>query len=161
MSIQFFSSGHPFSPSGPPLATPWPRELQNLGLVPGSSTACTSCHTPIDGLGLGLENFDAIGAYRTQYSWGDAVGAGGTFTDGSSFVGLLGLADKLAQDPRAVDCMARKALTYALGRQLGTADDAYVSQLRDTWIAGGESLPALLDEVVHNDTFRMRRGEGP
>jgi hypothetical protein len=85
----------------------------------------------------------------------------GVIFNGILFNSLTGLADELPQDPRVVDCMARKALVYALGRSLVSADDAYVARLRDTWDDGGQSLPALLGAVTQNGGFLMRRGEAP
>jgi len=96
-----------------------------------------------------------------QYSGGGAIDPSGVIPDGIAYSGELDLADKLAQDPRAAECITRKALSYALGRSLGATDDSYVAALRDAWIAAGESLPSLLGGIARNDTFRLRRGEGP
>ncbi len=148
----------PDDPSQPPQGTVPPRQrLQPTDNTPG----CGVCHQRIDPLGFGLENFDAIGAYRSQYPSGDAIDPSGVIPNGIAFGGLLDLADKLAQDPRVLDCIVRKTLVYALGRSLGVTDDGYVTPLRDAWSAGGPSLPALLLGVVRNDTFRLRRGEAP
>jgi hypothetical protein len=140
-----------------PDTTPPRQRLQPIDSTP----ACGACHQRIDPLGFGLENFDAIGAYRSQYPAGNAIDPSGVIPGGIAFSGLLDLADKLAQDPRIVDCIVRKTLVYALGRSLGPTDDGYVAPLRDAWSAAGPSLPALLLGVVRNDTFRLRRGEAP
>jgi hypothetical protein len=134
---------------------------RQLLMAADSTPACSTCHEQIDPLGFGLEAFDAIGAFRTAYPSGDAIDTSGVIFNGSPFDGLIGLADGLSQDPRVVDCMARKALVYALGRSLVAADDANVAQLRDTWDAGGQSLPALLGAVTQNGSFLMRHGEAP
>jgi hypothetical protein len=137
--------------------TPPRQRLESLETTP----ACAACHKAIDFLGFGLENFDAIGEYRAEYPGGGAIDASGVIPGGIAYSGETDLAGKLAQDPRAADCIARKALAYALGRTLVATDDSYVVQLRDAWIAAGSSLPALLAGIAKNDTFRLRRGEGP
>ncbi len=126
-----------------------------------SSPACSACHARIDPLGLGLENFDGIGAYRSTYAGGGAIDPSGVIPGGATFSGLLSLADDLAKDPRVVDCIVRKMLVYALGRSLAPTDDHYVNPLRDAWSDAGASLPALLLGIVLDDTFRLRRGEAP
>ena len=50
-------------------------------------------------------------------------------------------------------------LTYALGRDLGPTDQAYLADLRGAWSQQGLTLRALLKLIVVNDTFRFRRGE--
>ncbi len=134
---------------------------RQLLMAADGTPACSMCHEQIDPLGFGLEAFDAIGAFRNAYPSGDAVDTSGVIFNGIPFNGLTGLADELSHDPRVVDCMARKALVYALGRSLVAADDPYVAQLRDTWDAGGQSLPALLGAITQNGSFLMRHGEAP
>jgi hypothetical protein len=148
----------PNDTGGPPAAMTPPRQR----LQPDEANpTCGTCHNRIDFLGFGLENFDALGEYRMQYSGGGAIDPSGAIPDGIAYSGEVDLADKLAQDPRAAECITRKALSYALGRSLGATDDSYVAALRDAWIAAGESLPSLLSGIARNDTFRLRRGEGP
>ncbi|HVZ72835.1 MAG TPA: DUF1592 domain-containing protein [Polyangia bacterium] len=122
---------------------------------------CSPCHNILDPIGLGLESYDAIGAFRTAYPNGDPVMTAGTLPSGQSFSGIQELSGILAQDPRFLDCAAQKTLTYALGRAMTTADDPFLKQIRWLWTHGGTSFRALLKAVVLNDTFRYRRGEGP
>jgi hypothetical protein len=120
---------------------------------------CASCHKLLDPIGLGLENFDAIGKYRTVYTNGDAVDASGMLPDGTAFDGLAELTNALASDARFVDCVERKLMTYALSREVVVSDTAYVKSIREGWAKGNMGLAALLREIVLSEPFRNRRGE--
>jgi hypothetical protein len=120
---------------------------------------CASCHQILDPIGLGLENFDAIGGYRESYSAGDAVDASGMLPTGESFDGLFELTGLLADDPRLVDCATEKLLTYALSREVVESDQPYADEIRTRAEAAGGSVRALLAEIVRSDLFRQRRGE--
>jgi hypothetical protein len=120
---------------------------------------CASCHVTLDPIGLGLENFDAIGQYRTQYANGDAIDASGTLPSGESFDGLHELSDLLAGDARLADCASEKLLTYALSRRIVPADQPYLQALRTQWRDDGMSIAALLERIVVSEPFRSRRGE--
>jgi hypothetical protein len=135
--------------------------------------SCAACHRRMDGIGLGLEEFDAVGAYRTKNPDGTAVDTSGTFYAtwkdstakppvGTPFVGEAALASLLATDPRFLSCTVRKALTYAAKRGLrGATDDATLAGLQKTWAATDQTFPALLRAIVVSDPFRYRRGEAP
>jgi Protein of unknown function (DUF1592)/Protein of unknown function (DUF1588)/Protein of unknown function (DUF1595)/Protein of unknown function (DUF1587)/Protein of unknown function (DUF1585) len=121
--------------------------------------ACAPCHNVLDPIGLGLEHFDAIGSYRDTYTDGLPVDSKATFTDGTNVDGLAQLADALSKDPAVVACAAKKLFVYGLGR---TADgsEGHLDQIVKGWQARGLSLENLLKELVVNDTFRARHGNG-
>lgn len=125
--------------------------------------ACATCHTVLDPIGLGLENFDAVGAFRDKYANGDPIDASGVMPDGATFNGLPSLAALLgrADDKRILDCASEKMMTYALAREVTDADHAYRDQIRETWKKQGLGLKTLLKTIILNDTFRFRRGEPP
>ncbi|HEY0708080.1 MAG TPA: DUF1592 domain-containing protein [Polyangia bacterium] len=122
---------------------------------------CAGCHAVLDPIGLGLENFDAIGRYRTKYPNGDDVDASGMMPTGETFSGLPALAALLARpsDTRLIDCSVDRLMTYALAREIGTADKPAVTQIRDTWKRQGLTLRNLLKTIIMSDSFRQRRGE--
>ena len=122
---------------------------------------CAGCHNVLDPIGFGLENFDAVGAYRTKYLNGDPIDSSGVMPDGKKFNGLPAMAAMLgdASDTRLIDCTVQKVMTYALSRELGDADKLYVDQVRARWKQDGLGLRNLIKAVVLNDTFRLRRGE--
>jgi hypothetical protein len=120
---------------------------------------CASCHKVLDPIGLGLENFDAIGTYRSRYANGDDVDASGVLPDGTNFVGLTELTDALSKDTRLTDCVSQKLLTYALSREVVATDAAYLEAIRKDWEADGMGLASLLERIVLSEPFRNRRGE--
>jgi hypothetical protein len=126
-----------------------------------SNRTCGNCHLLFDPIGLGLENFDEIGRFRTTYT-GDQIpiDATGALPDGTPFTGLLGLADLLGKDPRVVACARREALVYTLGRRLTDADADRLAAIDARWSAAGNTVRGLLAAIVVDDIFRYRRGEG-
>lgn len=132
-----------------------------------TNPTCAACHAVFDPLGLALENFDGVGAYRTMYSNGEAIDASGSFgvqnADGTTtqgnFTTLQDLATLLAGDTRFASCMAKQAFTYALGRGPTPADAPYLTQIQQSWTTRGMTIRNLLKAVVTNDTFRFSRGE--
>ncbi len=127
-----------------------------------TAPACAGCHAILDPIGLGLENFDAIGRYRTSYPNGDAVDASGQLPGGKAFNGLTSLADILAADPRFVQCASKKLMTYALSRKLERSDDVYLDRILEQLAQGEDrSLRGLLTAIVMSEPFRQRRGEAP
>jgi len=120
---------------------------------------CASCHKVLDPIGLGLENFDAIGEYRMNYPNGDAIDASGTLPDGTPFVGLSQLTDALSKDTRLLDCVTRKMMTYALSREIVASDASYTQKIQTTWTSDGLGLASLVKQIVLSDPFRSRRGE--
>jgi hypothetical protein len=129
-----------------------------------ASATCAACHALLDPIGLGLESFDAIGAYRTKYSATSTtpIDASGMLPTGETFNSLLQLAGILSQGThlqQLTDCASHKMMTYALSRQLTTTDEVYLNQIRTAWDAQGHGLKDLMKDVVTNDTFKFRRGE--
>jgi hypothetical protein len=120
---------------------------------------CAGCHAVMDPIGFGLENFDAIGAYRTD-DHGVAVDASGTIEE-VSFVGARELSTLLAADPRIASCAAKQLLTYAVGRPFEAPDaHAYAAALvAQARAEGRHGYRDLIETVVGSEAFRTRRGE--
>jgi mono/diheme cytochrome c family protein len=127
-----------------------------------ANPACASCHSQMDPLGFGLENFDAIGKWRDK-DGNDAVDPSGQLATGESFAGAVELENILASSRRDefLDCITEKMLTYALGRGVEPYDRPAVKQI----IAGMEKndlkFSSLIMEVVNSVPFQLRRGESP
>jgi hypothetical protein len=122
-----------------------------------ADAACNGCHSLMDPIGFGLENYDAIGAYRTKEG-ANTIDATGVMPDGSKFNGGVELADALAKDPRFVRCATSKFMTYALGRLLNQKDDGtWIDYVTGRVQAGAvPSLPGIVRSVVLSDAFRSR-----
>jgi hypothetical protein len=121
---------------------------------------CASCHVLLDPMGLGLEHFDAIGRYRSEYAPGDAIDASGMLPSGETFDNLLELTTILSSDERLLDCTTEKLMTYALSRELTEGDEPYVASIREDFESDGASLRRLLELIVLSEPFRNRRAEG-
>ncbi|MGB1017146.1 MAG: DUF1588 domain-containing protein, partial [Nannocystaceae bacterium] len=122
---------------------------------------CAGCHTQIDPIGFGLENYDALGRYRSEEN-GFAIDASGEVVGSDiegGFVGAIELAHQLAESEQVRRCVARQWYRYALGR----AEDLEVDFDRETlealdatWVAAELDLQALLVALVTSDAFRVR-----
>jgi hypothetical protein len=120
---------------------------------------CAACHKQMDGLGFALENFDAVGAWRTKDGQFD-VDASGTLPDGSEFSGPEELRSVLVKrKDQFVRCLAEKLLTYALGRGLEVYDDPAVDKIVKTVSDGEYKFSALVNAVVESEPFRKSRTE--
>jgi hypothetical protein len=125
---------------------------------------CAGCHSVLDPIGLGLENFDGIGAYRTKYSAKDTttIDASGMLPTGETFSSVAQLAQILSMGghlQELTDCASQKLMTYALSRSLVPGDSPYLNQIRTTWAGQGYGMKALLKDIVDSESFRFRRGE--
>jgi hypothetical protein len=126
-----------------------------------TEAGCAVCHNLLDPIGLGLENFDGIGQYRTAYGNGQAIDASGMMPDGTTFNGLGQLAGLMSRGSRLDEItsqVVKQVLTYATSRPLASTDDAYVTQLGQQWGQQGYALKALIQDVVLSEPFRSRHG---
>jgi hypothetical protein len=118
---------------------------------------CASCHARMDPLGFGLENFDAVGAWRS-HDGDEPIDASGTLPDGQSFAGPSGLKALLRQ--RSSDfrrCFAEKLLTYALGRGLTPDDQCAVRRIVAETAFEGDRFSALALAIVRSEPFQARQ----
>ncbi len=120
---------------------------------------CASCHSRMDPLGLGLENFDAIGAWRAKDGQ-VAIDASGTLPDGRSFSGPDGLRDVLTmQKDQFAECVVDKMLTYALGRGLERYDRRTVREIAKKASVTNYKFSTVVLEIVKSMPFEMRQAE--
>jgi len=118
---------------------------------------CASCHRRMDPLGFGLENFDAVGAWRTV-DGKFPIDATGTLPDGRSFDGPEELRAILKADHQAFEhCLTAKLLTYALGRGLERYDKRSVSGIVSRLPEREYRLSGLILEIVNSLPFQSRR----
>lgn len=126
-----------------------------------ANPACSSCHERMDDIGFGLENFDAIGSWRTHE--GQAVlDTTGNLNPTQAFNGPAELKKLLYEKRRTefVRCVTEKLLTYALGRGLEYYDRCAVDQIMQRLQARDYHFSVLVEEIVNSVPFQKRRGEG-
>ena len=120
---------------------------------------CAACHARMDPLGFGLENFDAIGAWRAN-DGKIPIDASGSLPDGRSFPGPDGLKTILKADrDEFAQCLTSKLMTYALGRGLERYDRATVKDITKHIAANDYRFSNLVLEIVTSRPFQMRRGD--
>jgi hypothetical protein len=114
----------------------------------------------MDPLGFGLENYDAIGAWRTM-DGKFPVDASGTLPNGKAFNGPDQLKIILKTDKEAFgECLAEKMLTYALGRGLERYDKPTIHSIGQRLAASNYRFSSLVLEIVNSMPFQMGRGDG-
>jgi hypothetical protein len=123
--------------------------------------ACASCHSRMDPLGFGLENFNAVGAWRTQD--GDfPIDAAGVLPNGKSFQGPAELKALLQEDRSAfVRGVTEKLLTYGLGRGLERYDKPVVASIAAQLPASNYRFSSVVLGIVNSLPFQMRRAAAP
>ena len=118
---------------------------------------CASCHRRMDPLGFGLENFDAVGAWRTT-DGEFPIDARGFLPDGDEFRGPEELRDVLVKQREAfARSLTSKLMTYALGRGLQGYDTRTVRGIADRLPASQYRFSALVLEIVNSLPFQQRR----
>ena len=157
------------SPPPPPPADVPPFPENTSGEAPKSirermeqhrrNPVCAQCHSKIDPLGFALENFDAVGKYRTT----DAevlVDASGTMPNGVAFSNPVEFkAALLMQSEAFVSAITRKLLTYALGRGIEYKDMPSVRKIIQESQKMNHRWSALVLSIVQSMPFQMRRTE--
>lgn len=152
-------------PPAPPPGVPPLEEAKGLGgtlrqqmEAHRKNPACASCHSRMDPLGFGLENFDAVGAWRTK-DGEFPVDASGTLPDGRTFNTPAEFKAILKADRAAfVKGVTEKMLTYALGRGLERFDKPAVNGIAASLPAQNFRFSQLILGIVNSMPFQMRRG---
>jgi mono/diheme cytochrome c family protein len=122
-----------------------------------ANPVCASCHKIFEPIGLGLENFDAVGAWRTQ-DGDNPIDASGVLVDGSKVDGVASLRDSLVRrSDQFVRVVTEKLLTYALGRGVEYQDMPLVrSIVRDS--AGSHyQFSSIVLGIVKSGPFQMNK----
>lgn len=119
--------------------------------------SCASCHSRMDPIGFGLENFDAIGAWRER-DGSAAIDATGTLPDGKSFNGSEQLRKVLAGKKTVfAKAVTEKLLTYAIGRGVEGTDRCNVTEMAEAVAAKQYRFSAVVEQIVLSEPFRKRR----
>ncbi len=125
-----------------------------------ANPVCASCHRLMDPPGFALEQFDAVGRFRTRSAAGTPIDATGELPDGTRFDGAAGLREALAGRPeRFVGTLTEKLLIYALGRGLEHYDAPAVRAITRAAAEDAYRFSSLVVGIVESAPFRMRRAE--
>jgi hypothetical protein len=121
--------------------------------------ACSGCHNLIDPIGLGFENYDAIGAFRAMENNVPIDASGqlvGTDVDGA-FTGAVELAHRLASSDQVRECLMTQWFRYAFARGPSQQDQCALDQVYANFKASNYNLRELVLSLVSSDAFRLKR----
>ena len=124
------------------------------------SPACSVCHAPMDPLGLALENYNAVGQWRTTGEAELPIDSSGNLPDGTVFEGPLGLRTLLLERrDQFVGTFTEKLLAYALGRGPEYYDRPTVRAITRAAASDNYRWSSIIVGIVQSTPFRMRRSE--
>jgi len=122
------------------------------------NAACAGCHKMMDPIGFALENFDAVGKWRTTES-GKPLDVSGELTDGSKLSGVTSLREALNRySPQFLQTFAEKLLTYALGRGVEYQDMPVVRSIVRQAAVHEYRFSSIVQAVVTSDVFQNNGG---
>jgi mono/diheme cytochrome c family protein len=124
-----------------------------------TNAICASCHSRMDPLGFALENYDAIGKWRTM-DGGFPVDSSGILPGGKKFANSAEMRQILSERvPELTRTLTEKLLIYSLGRGLQRYDRPTVNRITKKIAASGYGFQTLVQEVVRSLPFQSRRAE--
>ena len=133
-----------------------PATVRELLEMHRRNPACAGCHAPIDPLGFALEQFDAIGRWRTTDAQAP-IDASGVMPTGDAFDGLAGLKEDARQQPGAAgENRDRKLLAYALGRAIEHHDYPVIRGIVRDAAEDDYRWSSIILGIVRSPAFRMR-----
>lgn len=115
--------------------------------------SCAGCHSLIDPIGFGLENYDGIGRFRTEDN-GSPIDSSAQL-DGQPFDGAAGLGALVAESPDAPACLVRNLYRHATGHVETEGEEVAMVDLEGVFIESGYRMQALLVEIVASPAFRL------
>ena len=119
--------------------------------------SCNDCHKKIDPLGFSLENFDAIGAWRTKYDSGHNVDPSGRIPNGETFSDVTGLKQIMTSDLDQFSLnLTTKLMIYATGRAMSVSDRPEIDAIIRRHQADRGGLRDLIKLVVSSRSFHTK-----
>ena len=158
-------------PPPPPANVPALKEIGEDGVPPSSvrerlvlhrqNPVCASCHAQMDPLGFALENYDAVGKWRTNGEGGMPIDASATLPDGATISGPSGLARMFVDRPELfASTVVEKLMTYAIGRGVEYYDAPAIRSIVRDAAARDYRWSSLISGIVTSPPFQMRMSEG-
>ena len=137
-----------------------PKTMRERMEMHRASPACAGCHRTMDALGFTMENFNAVGAWRTREA-GAPIDASGTNTDGTPVNGVVELRHALLEQPEIfVGTLTEKMLTYGLGRGLQHYDMPVVRAIVRDAAQRDYRFSSVIVGIVSSAPFQMREKAG-
>jgi hypothetical protein len=137
-----------------------PRTLRERMEMHRASATCAGCHKVMDPLGFAMENFDAVGSWRTR-DGGLPLDASGQLADGTKVDGVVALRRALvARSDVFVRTLTEKLMIYALGRGLQHYDMPVVRDIARKAEHQDFRFSAIIMGIVSSPPFQMRRVSG-
>ena len=134
-----------------------PKTMREQMAEHRSNPTCASCHARMDPIGLSMENFDVVGAWRNDDN-GNAIDATGQLVDGTRVDGVVTLRKALVAHPEVfVRALTEKLLIYALGRGLDARDMPAVRAIMREAAGRDYRFQSLVLGIVHSTPFTMRQ----
>jgi len=132
-----------------------PKSLRDRMEQHRSNPVCASCHQIFEPMGLALENFDAVGKWRT-YDDGAAIDPTGVTTDGTKLDGVKSLRDLTRRySDQFAEVVTEKLLTYAVGRGMEVQDMPTVRAITRASKAKNYRFSSLVMGVIDSKVFQM------
>jgi hypothetical protein len=149
----------------PPLAPPAGPEVTLRQRLEShrKAPACASCHSKMDPIGFGMEDFDGVGRYRTTEGPNPVDASGvlkGRGLDGSSFSGLAELGAALRRQPLLAPCLVSKVYAAVLGRSALLSDAAALEELVASFAEQQNRFDRLLISLAASESFRFVAPKG-
>jgi hypothetical protein len=121
-----------------------------------ANAVCASCHKTMDPIGLALENFDAVGAWRTRDA-GGLIDVSGELADGTKVNGVVDLRNAIVSRPEMfAGTLTGKLLIYALGRGLDYRDMPAVRGIVREAAQNNYKMSSVILGVIRSTPFQMR-----
>jgi hypothetical protein len=121
-----------------------------------ANPACAGCHAIIDPVGLAFENYDPVGQWRDT-ELGQTIDASGDLTDTDvegPYIGVVEMAEKLAQSSLVSECFVRQWFRFAFGRAESVADDPRIATIASGFTGSNRQVRALLVALTQTPDFR-------
>ena len=139
-------------PASSPATTTRERLEQHV-----AAPACARCHQAIDPLGYAFENYDPIGAYRTQDGLGPVDASGEFFGTGADLQGgysnALDMMDQMARSAEVRNCVSDQWFRFALGRMESLDDACTLLELHRAFEDSGGNIRSLLSQIASSEAF--------
>ena len=123
-----------------------------------TEATCAGCHKIMDPIGLGLENFDGVGQFRSSEN-GANIDASGEI-DGLKFTDSASLGKAVHDNPAATACLVNSLYRYAAGRDFDPSERDWQKWLGEQFAANGYRLPDLMKTIATSDAFYAVRESG-